>query len=150
MNPDDKGSIEAWVPRSLISNGLDVAEAPCTKDGLSPLRFSWIDGQINSIDSILDSSELPLKLILPRMVEAHSHIDKAFTWNHFPNFEGTYKRALQVNLKEHKHRTSLDVKIRAEKALSIALRNGIRAIRTHVDSFDSADEKSWDVLISAR
>ena len=147
VNPLNKGSVEAWVPRSLILNGLDVQDAPCTFEGLSPLRFSWIDGRIESIEIITNSSTSSLKLLLPRLVEVHAHIDKAFSWNDFPNLIGTYQNALEANFKEHKKRTSLDVRDRGEKALTIAVRNGIRAIRSHVDSFGKVSNQNWETLL---
>ena len=47
--------------------------------------------------------------MLPRLVEPHAHIDKAFTWKKFPNLDGTYKGALTANLSEIENRTSIKV-----------------------------------------
>ena len=150
MSTFKKSQIKAFVPRSLILNGKDALGAHVTEDGLCPLCITWEEGKIKLIEPICKKSELPLKLLLPRFVETHAHIDKAFTWNDFPNLLGTYNCALQQNLKEHKNRNIQDISQRTSKALEMALRNGIRTIRTHVDSFGLVGIQSWDKLIDIR
>ena len=150
MNSFAMGSIEAWVPRGLVSDGECAISAPVTGEGLCPMRISWDKGKINRIEAIDSSPESLLKLLLPRLVEPHAHLDKVFTWKKFPNFKGTYESALQTNLEEHKVRTFQEVYIRAEKALKLALKNGLRAIRTHVDCFGMAGNHSWEALIDLK
>ena len=135
MNASKKNFLEAWIPRGLVRHGSDVISAKVSEDGLCPLRITWARGKIINVQVINNESNLPSKFLLPRLLEPHSHIDKAFTWKKFPNLQATYEGALQANLQEHKTRTVEKVRFRSEKALNIALRNGLRAIRTHVDSF---------------
>ena len=130
-----KHFIEAWVPRGLVSIASTVAEARVTVDGLCALRVGWDGRHITSIQVLDRNEKAPSKVLLPRMLEPHAHIDKAFTVEAFPNFEGTYDGALLANLKEHGYRTFSTVRSRGERALRLALFNGLRAIRTHVDSF---------------
>ena len=146
LQSSGQGSIEAWFPRGLVCNGEDVLSSPATPEGLCPLRISWEMGRINNIEVIENYNEISQKLVLPRFVEPHTHIDKGFTWQKFPNLAGTYERALEENLREHKLRTPEVVRIRATKALRLALKNGVRAIRTHIDSFGIVGEQSWDVV----
>ena len=141
-----QGSIEAWFPRGLVCNGADILSAPVTKEGLSPLRISWERGRVRNIEFVEYPDHPITKLLLPRLVEPHAHIDKGFTWEKFPNLGGTYEGALEANMREHKLRTPESVRLRAEKALQRALKNGLRAIRTHIDSFGSIGNQSWDVL----
>lgn len=140
------GSLEAWFPRGLVRNGSDVLSAHVTAEGLCPLRICWKMGRVTKIEAVKDFHSLPLKLLLPRLVEPHAHIDKAFTWEEFPNLRGTYKGALHANLREHELRTPQLVRFRAEKALEMSLKNGLRSLRTHVDSFGSTGNQSWEVL----
>ena len=150
MNSSQMDSIEAWCPRGLVVNGADVLSAPTTADGLCPLRITWEKNKISRIEVINESSKSPLRLLLPRLVEPHAHLDKVFTWRSFPNLSGTYKGALEANLQEHQKRTSNVVRSRSEKALQIALKNGLRSIRSHVDSFGLKGTESLEVLIDLK
>ena len=150
MNASKENFLDAWIPRGLISNGADVVSSQVSLEGLCPLRIFWERGKIISVQVINSDSTLPSKVLLPRMLEPHSHIDKAFTWNDFPNLEATYEGALQANLEEHKTRTVEKVRSRSERALKIALRNGLRAIRTHVDSFGLSGHQNLETLFEVK
>ena len=141
-----KGSIDAWFPRGLVCNGLDVLSAHVSNEGLCALRISWDLGKITKLEVVEDYHESCSNLLLPRLVEPHAHIDKGFTWKQFPNFNGTYSGALEANLREHQVRTFEKVRLRGEKALRLALKNGIRSLRSHVDSFGKIGQMSWEVL----
>ena len=83
-------------------------------------------------------------------MEPHAHLDKAFSAVAFPNRQGTMAAAMAANLREHGERTAEQVAERAERALDRAWRNGLRAIRSHVDSLGPAAQPSWDALLEAR
>ena len=72
-------------------------------------------------DVIKENEEMPETLMMPRLVEPHAHIDKAFTWRISPNLLGTYEEALNANLEEHKHRSIKNVRLRAEKSLKLMI-----------------------------
>ena len=150
MNSFNMGSIEAWVPRGLVINGAHVLSAPITQDGLCPLRISWEKNKITRIEVLNDYSKKPLNLVLPRLVEPHTHIDKIFTWEQYPNLSGTYEGALEANINEHQKRTSCLMRSRSEKALQLGLRNGLRAIRSHIDSFGIKGMESWQVIMDLK
>ena len=143
-------SIEAFVPRGLVDQPEVLRRASTTYDGLSAVRINWNEGFLSSIEPIEEGQSLPENFILPRFVEPHAHLDKAFSWSIAPNFSGTYEGALKANLKEHQSRTYKDVYSRSEKALRLALKNGIRAIRTHIDSIGLAGQLSWEALLAIR
>ena len=146
IKTSEQGFINAWVPRSLIVDGEILRKVDVTQEGLCPLRIGWVNGQVNSIKGIQTPSKMPSDLVLPRFVEPHCHIDKIFTWKPFPNLLGTYEHALSTNLEEYKAREIQDLSIRVEKALTMALRNGIRSIRSHIDSFGAQANENWDLL----
>ncbi len=141
--------IYALIPRSLISEpNKDLAKANVRKDGLCKLKLFWEEGKISEIIPC-DNSEFNHKIVLPRFVEVHSHLDKAFTWQRFPNYLGTYQNALSLNLEEHISRKDKDVRFRLDKSLKEAYQNGFRAIRTHIDT--SLDLIGlWDTLFDLR
>ncbi len=111
------------------------------------MGIGWEGGRITDLHEIdLYVKPAPTKLLLPRLIEPHTHLDKAFTWSRFPNFDGTYQAAFISNMKELKVRNALEVRERVERSLAIALKNGLRAIRTHIDSIGPNQDQIWDVL----
>ena len=147
MSQERKGCLEAWVPRSLLTREVDVLSARVTAEGLCPLRICWQDGRLCSFE-LIDADVLsPKRLLLPRLAEPHAHLDKAFTWLEFPNLQGTYGGAMVANFKERQSRTLIGVRQRAERSLKLALRHGLRAMRSHVDSLGPATDSSWEALL---
>ncbi|KZR82357.1 Cytosine deaminase [Prochlorococcus marinus str. MIT 1342] len=147
MSQERKGCLEAWVPRVLLTREVDVLSARVTAEGLCPLRICWQDGRLCSFE-LIDADVLsPKRLLLPRLAEPHAHLDKAFTWLEFPNLQGTYGGAMVANFKERQSRTLIGVRQRAERSLKLALRHGLRAMRSHVDSLGPATDSSWEALL---
>jgi cytosine deaminase len=83
-------------------------------------------------------------------VEAHAHLDKAFTATVHPNRLGTMAEAMAVNHREAHERDAEGLERRAAQALDQAWRQGLRAIRSHVDSLGPWADLGWDVLASLR
>tara|TARA_B100000579_G_scaffold49812_1_gene34727 strand:- start:63 stop:1379 length:1317 start_codon:yes stop_codon:yes gene_type:complete len=149
-SPLKSGRVDALVPRCLIGNGQDVLGASINKDGLLSVEVVWRDGFISSIDGLKETSKVPEEILLPRFTEPHAHIDKAFSWSRSPNFKGSYEEALAANLREYKLRSQEELIFRVEKCLNLALVNGIRAIRSHIDSFGKTAMRDWDLIESIR
>ena len=145
MRPQDAGSLRGRCPTSLVDLPPGVApERPA--DGLLSVELRWMDGRITSVLPVADAQGL----VLPRLVEPHAHLDKAFSWTDYPNRSGTYAGAMEANMREHRTRTADRVHERSERALALAWRHGLRAIRTHIDSLGPGAACSWEVLTERR
>jgi cytosine deaminase len=83
-------------------------------------------------------------------VEPHAHLDKAFTFAAFPNLVGTIDGAMEANRREAQQRTHEEVLRRGGRALELAWRHGLRAIRSHIDSLGPQAEPSWEAIDSLR
>ncbi|WP_320674996.1 amidohydrolase family protein [Prochlorococcus sp. MIT 1341] len=143
--------LEALVPRSLIvldRGGSCLVGA--NFEGLSHIRLGWDSGFIRTIEEVKGASSSPGQLLLPRLIEPHAHLDKAFSWPDYHNFSGHYFQALTVNHQEHKVRSKQCVLERSERAIKLAVGNGIRAIRTHIDSFGDIRSPSWEALVDIK
>tara|TARA_B100000700_G_scaffold325077_1_gene432862 strand:+ start:6158 stop:7429 length:1272 start_codon:yes stop_codon:yes gene_type:complete len=136
------------VPRYLLGEGIPVSEISTTDEGLCPVSIACSNGKLEEIKPLKESPEEISTIVLPRFVETHAHLDKAFTWRKTPNFAGTYEGALKANFEEHKYRNKDDLYTRADKALNLAFKNGYRAIRTHIDSYGIQAEISWEILLT--
>ena len=142
------GSLNVLVPRSLCSVP-DETNLTVNNEGLTPIQISWENGLVSDIRYDIHHAK-PSKILFPRFVEAHAHFDKSFTWVDYPNFKSTYENALLINLEEHITRTSNKVLKRAEDSINRAIKNGYRAIRTHVDTYISQDIAIWSELFNLK
>jgi len=149
-SPPKSGCVNVLVPRCLIGNGQDVLGVSVDREGLCSLQIGWRDGKISSIKGLNDDSKVPNEIFLPRFAEPHAHLDKAFSWSRAPNFRGSYQEALAANLRNYKIRSHDQLLFSVEKSLNLAFVNGIRAIRTHIDSFGQTAMSDWDLLEDVR
>ena len=141
----NSGTVEALIPRCLFSiensDNLNI-----DFEDLSSVSISWENGIVSELKPLKIENKKPNNILFPRLVEAHSHIDKSFTWDKFPNLRSNYDGALSVNLEEHKTRTTKKVLERAEKSLNLAIQNGYRAIRSHIDTYQHQGNDVWTEL----
>jgi cytosine deaminase len=141
------GTLHAWSPASLFDQtGLGDVR----RDGLVAIEIAWRDGVISALRALPSGAAPPTELLLPRLVEPHAHLDKAFTWADHPNHEGTYAGALAANRQEHSTRSVERVVARAERGLQLAWRHGLRGMRSHIDSLGPGAACSWEALQDRR
>ena len=144
---DNSGKLRVLVPRNLCELEKE-ADIYVNNEGLTPLEISWDKGVVSNIRSITEEKNLINKIMFPRFVESHAHFDKSFSWINYPNLLSNYENALSVNLEEHVTRTANTVLKRAEKSLNLAIKNGYRAIRTHIDTYNFQDQEIWPKLFN--
>ncbi len=144
---DNSGKSQVLIPRYLCELEQE-ANIQVNNEGLSPVEISWEKGFVSNIKSLKEGRNLINKILFPRFVESHAHFDKSFSWMNYPNLQSNYENALSVNLEEHVTRTASKVLKRAEKSLNLAIRNGYRAIRTHIDTFNFQDQEIWPKLFN--
>ncbi len=144
---DNSGKSHVLIPRFLCELEQE-ANIQVNNEGLSPVEISWEKGFVSNIKSLKEGRNLINKILFPRFVESHAHFDKSFSWMNYPNLQSNYENALSVNLEEHVTRTASTVLKRAEKSLNLAIRNGYRAIRTHIDTYNFQDQEIWPELFN--
>ena len=144
---NNSGKIQVLIPRNLCEfkkeNSIYV-----NNEGLTPVEIIWNSGFVSNINSIKEDQIQESKILLPRFVESHAHFDKSFTWINYPNLKSNYENALSVNLEEHVTRTNTKILERAEKSINLAIKNGYRAMRTHIDTYDFQDKDIWSELFN--
>ena len=138
----NSGTAEVLIPRSLCLIE-DIDNLIIDVEDLCSISISWEDGFVSELKPLKNKITKPKNILFPRFVETHSHFDKSFTWSEFPNLESNYGGALSVNLEEHKTRTTDKVLERVEKSLKLAIRNGYRAIRSHIDTYNGQSIDIW-------
>ena len=146
---ENSGKIQVLIPRNLCEF-REEKHTFVNNEGLSPVEIVWENGFVSNIKSIKYEKNLLKKILFPRFVESHAHFDKSFSWLNYPNLNSNYENALSVNLEEHVTRTADTVLKRAEKSLNLAIKNGYRAIRTHIDTYNPKDQETWSKLFNLK
>lgn len=73
------------------------------------------------------------QLLVPGLVDAHIHLDKAFLLTQAPAQTGDFAEALATTLRLKERYTIADIRQRARTVLAQAIAFGITAMRTHVE-----------------
>ncbi|MBC01322.1 MAG: cytosine deaminase [Rhodobacteraceae bacterium] len=120
----------------LIDKGEVAAIAPCGE--------LIDDGGAARID--LDGG-----LVLPGLVDMHTHLDKGHIWARRPNPNGSFDGALEAVKSDREAQWSADdVRRRMSFALACAHAHGTVLMRTHLDSIPPQDGISWEVFKDVR
>lgn len=91
--------------------------------------------------------ELQGALVLPGLVDAHTHLDKAFTLSRIPHVEPGLLGAIDAMMQDKQHWTPQDVRQRASQGMAWAYEAGVTHLRTHCDWWiPQGQPTAWPVL----
>jgi cytosine deaminase len=147
--------INARVPACL----LDAAGPATGPDGLASCDILVDNGRIAAIAhggaseprADMPALDLDCGIVLPRLLDVHTHIDKGHIWPRRSNPDGTIASARGAVMADREANWSAaDVRARMDFALRCALAHGTGAIRTHIDSYGKQTAISWPVLAEVR
>ena len=141
----------AHVPSCLMN--LDSLNS--TREGLCLVDLKISQGKIDRVvpadNAIKDLPNLDLQrqIVLPCLIDAHTHLDKGHIWERSPNTEGTFDMALGKAIADaEQYWQPEDVYRRLEFGLKCSYAHGTQAIRTHIDSRGKQAEISLDAFQS--
>jgi cytosine deaminase len=89
-------------------------------------------------------------LVLPGLVNVHTHLDKTGLADLVPNASGTIAEARRRMLEAKRAFTAADVEQRASAALTELSLNGVTAVRSHVDVDPVVGLKGVEALLRVR
>ena len=120
-----------------------------TQPALADLRLAG--GRIAAIAPGRDTPGADCNLhgapVLPGLVEAHTHIDKAFTRHRLGAVEPGLLAAIQTMVADREAWTAADVRERASRSLQWAFDAGVTKLRTHCDWWEAHSVPlAWSVL----
>lgn len=144
----------ARVPVCLVA---DPAQLKPDADGLAACdivvegeRIAAIVPHAPSTDG-LPNFDLDRGIVLPRLVDVHTHIDKGHIWHRAQNPNGTHTGArTAVMADREKNWSREDVARRMDFALRCAFAHGTGALRTHIDSYPKQTPISWPLFAEMR
>jgi cytosine deaminase len=144
----------ARVPVCLVA---DAAQLTPDSDGLAPCDIMVDGGRIRAIGPVravtdyLASFDLDRGIVLPRLVDVHTHIDKGHIWPRAQNPDGTHSGARNAVMGDRETNWSAeDVARRMDFTLRCAFAHGTGALRTHIDSYPKQTPISWPVFAEMR
>lgn len=96
------------------------------------------DGLVEAVGSVTPATaarevDAGGRIVLPGLVDAHMHLDKAWLGSRVVNRTGTYDEAARVMALEKQAFTPEDIVARAVHVIRLAVARGTTAIRSHVD-----------------
>jgi cytosine/creatinine deaminase len=152
----------ARVPSVLMAPGLIAGTRPAiaNADGTIDCDIAVMNGRILAIapaGSLPGEPRVDLQqgLVLPRFVDAHTHIDKGQIWARVVGAatspDGTHQGARDAVMADRsKNWSADDVRTRMDFALRSAYAHGTGALRTHLDSIGPQAGISWPVFDEMR
>jgi cytosine deaminase len=125
------------------------------RDGVPVLaRIALEAGRVQSVRPASDDMapaamrwDLAGTLVLPGFVDAHTHLDKAFTLPRMKEVQPGLLGAIDAMLSDRVHWNPADVRERASRGLQWAWECGTTHVRTHVDWWEpDAVPLAWPVM----
>ena len=145
------------IARAAVPVAL-AEDAPAgDADGLARVDIDIADGRVERVSAAgataAEGATLDLDdgLVLPCLVDMHTHIDKGHIWPRRPNPDGTFAGALLAAKEDREARwTAEDVRRRMEFSLACAYAHRTALLRTHLDSIPPQHRISWPVFAEVR
>ena len=111
------------------------------------VRLALSDGRIATIDPVTGPAgpDTATQTVIPLPVEAHVHLDKAFTIHRARADKPGLFGAIEAMGRDKPHWTPLDLRTRIEAGMQEAWAAGCRAIRSHIDWTEPAAPLAWDI-----
>jgi cytosine deaminase len=135
----------------------DAAQLTPGADGFAPCDIVIDNGAIAAISpagaarDALAAFDLDRGIVLPRLVDVHTHIDKGHIWARAPNPDGSFIGARTTVMTDREANWSTeDVRQRMDFALRCAFAHGTGALRTHIDSIGKQTGISWPLFAEMR
>lgn len=127
--------------QARLSEQLELVDIALTTERISAIAPT-LPGTANH------EWDLDGRLVLPGLVDAHTHLDKSYAPTH--NQSGTLLEAIDVWRAYKGSRSKADVAQTVRHALQTAIANGVTAMRSHVDVEATGDLRTVETILAIR
>lgn len=143
----------SWILRRARLRGRDgLWDLRLGAEGLAVTPASLTPGAPPAPPPPLDAAggdwDLAGRLVLPGLVELHTHLDKTFTPSRNP--QGTLMGAIESFREVIARRTAADIEANAEAALRLAVSRGVTRLRSHLNLGDDDDLAMIEIMVDLR
>ena len=129
-------------------NSKPEADGPAPCDIVGSKRTALPPTSHGRPERWLPRFDLDRGIVLPRLVDVHTHIDKGHIWPRAQNPNGTHLGARNAVMADREANWSRDdVAKRMDFALRCAFAHGTGALRTHIDSYPGFGGSSHVALL---
>lgn len=113
------------------------------------------DGQIVGLAAVITELAVQViegddRLLIPGLVDAHIHLDKALLLERCPAQQGNFAEAMRETLRLKQSFTVGDIQARARQAIERAIGHGITAMRSHIEVDKTIGLTGMEALIPLR
>jgi cytosine deaminase len=148
------------VPVDLVTNVFALprtselinCEIVIERQKISIFRTANCDSERLASDDTDDLPTLDLDngIVLPRFVDIHTHLDRAYTSGRSRNPDGTFIGAAAAAMADMQQWNARDIYSRMDFSLRCAFAHGTGAIRTHLDWAGKPLGASWSIFQELR
>jgi cytosine/creatinine deaminase len=142
----------ARVPKVFL--GAAPCSAPSLEASIEDVDIAIAGGRIQRIapaGSMTATLDLGDRLVWPRLVDMHTHLDKSHVYNRVDNRAFNIDGARAQTMNDRARRwTREDLQRRIEFSLRCAEHHGVGAVRTHLDSQPEIASRSWQLFDEIR
>lgn len=137
------------LPRWLLPAGWPQRDGvpELARIAIEAARVRSVEPAVAAVPPPPDAWDLAGALALPCFVDAHTHLDKAFTLPRMKQVQPGLLGAIDAMLADRVHWTPADVRERASRGLQWAWECGTAHLRTHVDWWEPESvPMAWPVM----
>lgn len=133
------------LPAARLPAWCLPAEWPRISGEPAPARLAWRAGRIESLTALpaIEGTQGPW--VLPTLLQAHAHLDKAFTAARVRARGPGLLAAIEATVEDRQHWSEADLRARMVLGLQGAWEAGVSVLRTHIDWPDARPPLAWQV-----
>ncbi|MDO9434607.1 amidohydrolase family protein [Hydrogenophaga sp.] len=143
-----------FIANARLPRWLLPSDWPCRDSEPALALMELSEGRVRRTSPVSDNMLTPGAVwdvqgapVLPGMVDAHTHLDKAFTLPRIGTVKPGLLGAIEASIGDRAHWTHADLRERAERGLQWAWEAGTTHLRTHIDWWDpKTPPLAWEVI----
>lgn len=151
----EAADVSGLLPVARLPAWCLPADWPRLHGEVAPARLAWRAGRIESVTPVVRTpnaagGQAPGAQgpwVMPTLVQAHAHLDKAFTASRARARGPGLLAAIDATREDRQHWSAADVRARMTQGLQSAWAAGVSVLRTHIDWPDAQPPLAWHISL---